>query len=335
MASSSAWTIELVPLPPTLSTQSLQSLHKPWAVGCKLRPELAKGHVAGSANALSPSVLEHAAAADFRVVGNNGRRRCIPMQTCDLIRSASPDRDKLQRMHDMTLPGAAAAAMRILVIDGDPETADYLASSFRRAGQHVESAADGHRGLMIAVTSTYDVIILDRDLPGIDGLSVVKTLRQTGTATPILFLTSLGTVNDRVAGLEAGADDYLLKPFDFSELMARVRALARRPPIQAQQTTLRVADLEVNLISRTVIRAGRVIDLLPREFELLVLLMRNEGRVLTRTMLLERIWDFHFDPKTSVVETHVSRLRMKIDRTYPTRLIHTVRGRGYSLYPPS
>lgn len=255
--------------------------------------------------------------------------------TCNLIRSASPEPNELQPMHHMPLPGAAAAAMRILVIDGDPDTVDQLAYSFGRAGQQVESAAEGHRGLMIAATSTYDVIILDRDLPGVDGLSLVKALRQTGTATPILFLTSLGSVDDRVAGLEAGADDYLLKPFDFSELMARVRALARRPPIQGQRITLRVADLEVNLISRTVVRAGRVIDLLPREFELLVMLMRNEGRVLTRTMLLERIWDFHFDPKTSVVETHVSRLRMKIDRSYPTRLIHTVRGRGYSLYPSS
>lgn len=250
--------------------------------------------------------------------------------TCDLI-SASPKPDNLPRMHDLALTGAAASAMRILVIDGDCETTDHLAYKFGRAGQHVDSAGDGQRGLMIAATSTYDVIILDRNLPGLDGLSLVKTLRQTGTATPILFLTSLGSVDDRVAGLEAGADDYLLKPFDFCELMARVRALARRPPIQRQQTILRVGDLEVNLISRSVIRAGSVIDLLPREFEILVLLMQNEGRVLTRTTLLERIWGFYFDPKTTVVETHVSRLRMKIDRTYPTRLIHTVRGRGYSL----
>ncbi len=255
--------------------------------------------------------------------------------TCDLVRSASPEANVLQRIHDTPLLGAAPAAMRILVIDGDPKIADHLTCSFAKAGQKVESAAEGHRGLMIAATSTFDVIILDCDLPGLDGLSLVKTLRQTGTATPILFLTSLGNVNDRVAGLEAGADDYLLKPFDFSELMARVRALARRPPIQRQQTTLTVGDLEVNLISRTVMRAGRAIGLLPREFELLVLLMRNEGRVLTRTMLLESIWDFHFDPKTSVVETHVSRLRTKIDRSYKTRLIHTVRGRGYSLYKPS
>lgn len=254
--------------------------------------------------------------------------------TCDLTRSTLLEPEELQRMHHMPLPDAVAA-MRILVIDGDPETVGQLTCSFSRAGQQIESTADGRSGLMLATTSPYDVIILDRDLSGIDGLSLVTTLRQTGTATPILFLTSLGSVADRVAGPEAGADDYLLKPFDFSELMARVRALARRPPFQGQQITLRVADLEVNLISRTVMRAGRVIDLLPREFELLVMLMRNEGRVLTRTMLLERIWDFHFDPKTSVVETHVSRLRMKIDRTYPARLIHTVRGRGYSLYPSS
>jgi len=254
--------------------------------------------------------------------------------TCDFTKSPPPDPDELQWMHAMSLPYSVAAAMRILVIDADPVTADALAKSFRSVRQQVESVSDGPRGLMIAATSTYDLIILDRDLPGMDGLSLVKTLRQTGTMTPVLFLTSRGSVDDRVAGLEAGADDYLPKPFDFSELLARARALARRAPIQREQTTLRIADLEVNLISRTVMRAGSVIDVLPREFELLVLLMRNEGRVLTRTMLLERIWDFHFDPKTSVVETLVSRLRTKIDRTYSTRLIHTVRGRGYSLHTP-
>jgi two-component system OmpR family response regulator len=223
-------------------------------------------------------------------------------------------------------------ALRILLIDHDSQTVEQIASGFDKPGQRVETAADGQRGLMLAVTSCYDVIILDRHLPGMDGLSVVRTLRETGTETPILFLTHLSGVNERVAGLDAGADDYLLKPFDVCELMARVRALSRRPPIQRQQTILRVADLEVNLISRTVMRAGCVVELLPREFALLELFMRNEGRVLTRSMLLDRIWNFHFDPRTSVVETHISRLRAKIDRCHATALIHTVRGRGYSLY---
>lgn len=225
--------------------------------------------------------------------------------------------------------------MRILVIEDGRETVDCVARSFKEEGHSVDWTADGREGLLLATTSNYDAIIVDRMLPGIDGLSLVKTVRGAGAAAPILFLTSLGGVDDRVEGLEAGGDDYLVKPFSFSELLARVHALARRPPIQLQEISLRVADLEVHLITRTVTRAGRPIELLPREFKLLELLMRNKGRILTKTMLLERVWNFHFDPKTSVVETHISRLRAKIDKAYDTALIHTVRGMGYSLHAPS
>ena len=168
-------------------------------------------------------------------------------------------------------------------------------------------------------------------LPGLDGLKLVRTLRGAGSKVPVLFLTSLGGVDDRVEGLDAGGDDYIVKPFSFAELLARVNALARRPPMRDEQTMLKAGDLELNLISRSVKRAGAVIELQPREFKLLEVLMRNKGRVVTRTMLLERVWDFHFDPKTSVVETHVSRLRAKIDKPFATELIHTVRGSGYSL----
>ena len=199
-------------------------------------------------------------------------------------------------------------------------------------GHTVDALEDGRDGVVQATTGTYDVIIIDRMLPGLDGLSIVKIMRGAGVRQPVLFLTSLGGVDDRVEGLEAGGDDYVVKPFAFSELLARLNALARRPSIKEQQTTLRIADLEMDLISRTVRRRGEVIELQPREFRLLEVLMRNKGRVLTRTMLLERVWDFHFDPKTSVVETHISRLRSKIDRPYDAELIHTVRGTGYSIH---
>jgi two-component system OmpR family response regulator len=168
-------------------------------------------------------------------------------------------------------------------------------------------------------------------LPGLDGLGMVKTLRATGSKVPILMLTSLGGVDDRVDGLEAGADDYVVKPFAFSELQARVNALARRPPMRSEEAVLRAGDLEMDLISRLVKRAGQPIDLQPREFRLLEVLLRNKGRIVTRTMLLERVWDFHFDPKTSVVETHISRLRAKVDKPFESELIQTVRGTGYTI----
>lgn len=222
--------------------------------------------------------------------------------------------------------------MKILLIEDDQETADYVAQGLRQDGHVVDHASDGREGLYLATTGDYGVAIVDRRLPALDGLSVVKAMRGAGMATPTLFLTTMSGVDDRVEGLEAGADDYLVKPFAFSELLARVHALARRPPVSEEVTLLQVGDLEMDLVRRTVSRAGQRIELQPREFTLLEYLMRHAGRVVTRTMLLEHVWNFHFDPKTSVVETHVSRLRAKVDKPFDRELIHTVRGAGYSLH---
>jgi two-component system OmpR family response regulator len=224
--------------------------------------------------------------------------------------------------------------MWVLVVEDDRRAADYVARGCMQAGHSCDVVHDGRDGLFQATREAYDVVIVDRMLPGLDGLSLVKALRAARISTPTLFLTAVGGVDDRVDGLEAGGDDYLVKPFAFSELLARANALARRPRLQEQKTMLRVADLELDLLRRQVTRAGQVIDLQPREFTLLEVLMRGEGRVVTRTMLLERVWDFHFDPKTSVVETHISRLRAKIDRPFPVQLLHTVRNTGYSLHAP-
>jgi len=224
--------------------------------------------------------------------------------------------------------------MKILVIEDDAETADYVALGLREEGHVVSHAATGRDGLLIATVDSFDVLIVDRRLPGIDGLGIVKTLRGASVKTPVIFLTTMAGVDDRVAGLEAGGDDYLVKPFAFSELLARVNALGRRPPLVDELTVLRVADLEIDLIRRRVARDDRTIALQPREFRLLEYLARNAGRVVTRTMLLEHVWDFHFDPKTNVVETHISRLRAKIDKPFDLELIHTVRGAGYSLHAP-
>lgn len=224
--------------------------------------------------------------------------------------------------------------MRILVLEDDKKTAAFVVKGLTEAGHVCDQLADGRDALFRATRENYDVFVVDRMTPGLDGLSVVKSLRVAGVMTPVIFLTSVGGVDDRVEGLEAGADDYLVKPFAFSELLARLNALGRRPPVQEQKTVLKVADLEMDLIKRQVSRQGQPIELQPREFRLLEVLMRSEGRVITRTMLLERVWDFHFDPKTSVVETHVSRLRAKIDKPFAVPLLHTVRNTGYSLYAP-
>lgn len=224
--------------------------------------------------------------------------------------------------------------MRLLVVEDDKRTADYIAKGVTEAGHVCDVLADGHDGLFAATRDNYDVIVADRMLPGLDGLSMIKAVRAAGVRTPVLFLTSVGGVDDRVEGLEAGGDDYLVKPFAFSELLARISALGRRPPAQEQKTILKVADLEMDLVRRQVTRQGQPIELQQREFSLLEVLMRGEGRVITRTMLLERVWDFHFDPKTSVVETHISRLRAKIDKPFEIQLLHTVRNTGYSLHVP-
>ncbi|MDA7949213.1 MAG: response regulator transcription factor [Hyphomicrobiaceae bacterium] len=222
--------------------------------------------------------------------------------------------------------------MKILLVEDDQEIAAYVKRGLNEEGHVVDHSEHGSDGLLLASTNKYDILIVDRMLPELDGLALVKTLRGAGSKVPVLFLTALGGIDDRVEGLEAGGDDYVTKPFAFSELNARVNALARRPPLQNEPTCLQVADLELDVISRTVRRAGQEIELPPRQFKMLELLMRNEGRVLTRTMLLEQVWDFHFDPKTSVVETNISRLRSAIDRSFNPKLLHTVRSIGYSIY---
>ena len=225
--------------------------------------------------------------------------------------------------------------MKILLIEDDRETADYVMQGLIEAGHNVMVAADGRDGLFRAAGESWDLLIVDRMLPGIDGLAIVKTLRSGSIETPILFLTTLGGIDDRVAGLNAGGDDYLIKPFAYAELVARVAALGRRPRIQVASTTLRVADLELDLLARTVRRGGQEVMIQPREFRLLEYLMRHAGQVVTRTMLLENVWDFHFDPRTNIVETHISRLRGKVDKGYRDELIHTVRGSGYCLRAPA
>jgi two-component system, OmpR family, response regulator len=221
--------------------------------------------------------------------------------------------------------------MKILLIEDDPHTSAYVADGLREHGHVVDHSASGRDGLILASGGGYDAMVIDRMLPGLDGLAIVKTVRASGVKAPVLLLTTLGGVNDRVEGLEAGADDYLTKPFAFAELLARLNALARRPPLANEPTELRVGDLELNRLKRTVTRGGKRIELQAQEFKLLEYLMRNSGQVVTRTMLLENVWDFHFDPRTSVVETHISRLRAKVDRGFGEELIHTVRGSGYTI----
>jgi len=226
--------------------------------------------------------------------------------------------------------------MRILIIEDDRETADYLRKGLAENGHVVDHAPTGPQGLAMALESVYDALIVDRMLPGLDGLSVVQALRKEQLKTPVLILSALGQVNDRVRGLKAGGDDYLVKPFAFSELLARLEALGRRAgPEEKVVTTLRLADLEMDLLARTVTRAARPIELQPREFRLLEYLMRHAGQVVTRTMLLESVWDYHFDPQTNVIDVHISRLRAKIDKGFEEPLLHTVRGAGYTLREPA
>ena len=228
--------------------------------------------------------------------------------------------------------------MRILLIEDDPETTRFVRKGLEEAGHVVDQAGDGRQGLLLALDAEPDVIVVDRMLPGLDGLSIVRSLRAAGRTAPVLVLSALGEVDDRVEGLRAGGDDYLVKPFAFAELSARLEALARRRAggagDAAPVTRLVAADLEMDLLARTVQRAGRPIELQPREFRLLEHLMRHAGQVVTRTMLLEAVWDYHFDPQTNVIDVHVSRLRRKIDRGFDIPLIHTVRGAGYVIRAP-
>ena len=220
---------------------------------------------------------------------------------------------------------------RVLLVEDDVDTADYVAKGLREAGFTVEHVADGRDGLYLASSSAFDAVIMDRMLPGMDGLSVVKALRAGGVETPIMILSALAQLDERVTGLRAGGDDYLTKPFGFSELHARLENLIRRRGGKAVETVLRCADVVMDLLSRKVTRSGKPLDLLPREFKLLEYFLRNKDRVVTRTMLLEQVWDYRFDPHTSIIDTHISRLRKKLDEGYPTPLLHTLRGVGYRL----
>ncbi len=221
--------------------------------------------------------------------------------------------------------------MKILVIEDDREAADYLQKALSEAGHTVHLASDGDSGFSLAETGKYDVMVVDRMLPRRDGLSVIAGLRSHGDTTPVLILSALGEVDDRVTGLRAGGDDYLTKPYAFTELLARVEVLCRRANAKDAETVYRAGDLELDRLSHTVRRAARDISLQPREFKLLEYLMRHAGQVVTRTMLLENVWDYHFDPQTNVIDVHVSRLRSKIEKGFDTPILHTVRGAGYML----
>ena len=223
--------------------------------------------------------------------------------------------------------------MRILIVEDDREAAEAMERGLAEAGFACVRAADGVEGLDAARADAFDVMIVDRMMPRMDGVALVENLRREGNATPVLFLSALGEVGDRVTGLQAGGDDYLVKPYAFAELIARVEALARRRETGSVQTLLRVGDLEMDLIARAVRRQGKDIDLQPREFQLLEFLMRHAGQSVTRTMLLEKVWEYHFDPQTNVIDVHVSRLRSKIDKGFDRAMLQTVRGAGYRLDP--
>ena len=225
-------------------------------------------------------------------------------------------------------------SMRILVIEDDQQAAGFLIKGLREEGHIVDHAADGEDGLALARECVHDVLVVDRMLPKRDGLSVIEALRAEDVSTPVLILSALGEVDDRVTGLRAGGDDYLAKPYAFSELVARVEVLARRTKPESAQTKLVVGELELDLLARSCTRAGQDITLQAREFRLLEYLMKHAGQVVTRTMLLENVWDYHFDPQTNVIDVHISRLRSKIDKDFEPALLHTVRGAGYSIREP-
>lgn len=224
--------------------------------------------------------------------------------------------------------------MKVLIIEDDAVTRDYIRGGLVSAGHCVDDVECGVTGLSLGLNHSYDAIILDRMLPEIDGLAILKTLRASDVHAPVIFLTAVSGVDDRVEGLEAGADDYLVKPFAFSELSARLSAISRRPSTLNETTRLTVANLTMDLVKRRVERGGQTIELLPKEFSLLEYFMRRESRVLSKTMLLEQVWGFYFDPKTTVVETHISRLRGKIDKPFDAPLLHTIKNVGYSLHAP-
>ena len=224
--------------------------------------------------------------------------------------------------------------MKVLIIEDERVASSYLAKALGESGHVSDGVEDGGLGLQRARHETYDALIVDRMLPGLDGLSLIGRLRDAGRRTPVLIVSALGEVDERVRGLRAGGDDYLVKPYAFAELLARLEVLVDRRSGAPAETALRVADLELDMLSRRVQRAGRKIELKPREFLILEYLMRHRGQVVTRTMLLESVWDYHFDPQTNVIDVHMSRLRQKIDKGFETPLLHTVRGAGYALREP-
>jgi two-component system OmpR family response regulator len=221
--------------------------------------------------------------------------------------------------------------MRILIVEDDVEAAEAMSRTLTEAGHACVSAADGEEGLTAARAGEFDVMVVDRMMPKMNGVQLVESLRREGDRTPVLFLSALGEVGDRVDGLQAGADDYLVKPYAFAELIARIEALARRRDTGSVHTLLKVGELEMDLIARTVHRQGKEIDLQPREFQLLEFMMRHAGQSVTRTMLLEKVWHYHFDPQTNVIDVHISRLRSKIDKGFDRPMLQTVRGAGYRL----
>jgi len=230
-------------------------------------------------------------------------------------------------------PGPGTSELRVLIIEDDRDVSAYVRQGLTQAGWNVDVADDGRQGLLLATTEKYDALVVDRMLPHVEGLTLIRTLRASDNTTPALILSALGEVDDRVKGLQAGGDDYLVKPFAFSELLARLEALVRRAKTAGNlnETTLSLADLEVDLLKREVRRGSQLIDLQPREFQLLEFLLRHQGQVVTRTMLLEGVWNYHFDPQTNVIDVHISRLRGKIDKGFDKPLLHTVRGAGYRL----
>lgn len=230
----------------------------------------------------------------------------------------------------------APVTRKILIVEDDASTSAYLAKGLTEAGYSIESCRDGRDGLFLASEGIFDLVIADRMLPGLDGLAMISAIRAAGLHTPTLILSALASVDDRVDGLKAGADDYLCKPFSFAELSARIEALVRRSDrstAEPQKTRLAVGDLEIDLLARSVVRAGRTIPLGAREFNLLEFLARHAGQVVTRTMMLEKIWNYHFDPGSNVVDVHIGRLRRKLEEGFPTPILHTVRGAGYRLSP--
>ncbi len=241
------------------------------------------------------------------------------------------DNQETKERQSKTIKLESALSMRILIIEDDLEAADWLGKGLQESGHICDHASDGETGLALAVSEPYDVLIIDRMLPKMDGLEIIRNVRDQGIKTPILILSALSEVDEKVEGLRAGGDDYLPKPYAFAELLARVEGLARRPEAEPQQTVLVAGDLEMDLLSRKVKRSGQEILLQPREFKLLEYLMRNADKVVTRTMLLENVWNYHFDPQTNVIDVHISRLRGKIDKEFDRPILETIRGAGYMI----